>query len=254
MNTNGPQPWRPVGATVVAVEPIPPATDDRADGPAHGPGVPPGLVVVHAHERFVVIDKPAGLLSVRGKGPDKTDCAAERVKGAFARARGPIVVHRLDMDTSGLMVLALDEEAQRELSEQFEARRVRKAYVALVDGLLRRDRGEIDVPMRPDLDRRPHQIADWTFGRAARTRFEVLALETDRTRVRLEPITGRTHQLRLHCAHPLGLDAPILGDVLYGPPRIDPAASARLMLHAAELGFHEPGTGVERVFESRAPF
>ncbi len=218
------------------------------------PPVPPGLVVVHAAERFVVIDKPAGLLSVKGKGPDKTDCAAERVRAAFVRARGPLVVHRLDMDTSGLMVFALDEEAQRVLSEQFAMRRVRKAYVALVDGLLSRDRGEIDVPMRVDLDRRPMQIADWTFGRSARTKFEVMVLETDRTRLRLEPITGRTHQLRLHCAHPLGLDAPILGDVLYGPPRIDPAASARLMLHAAELAFNEPGTGVECVFESRAPF
>ena len=210
--------------------------------------------MVFEHERYVVIDKPAGLLSVRGKGPDKTDCAAERVRAAFPRCRGPVVVHRLDMDTSGLMVFALDEGAQRELSERFEVRRVRKAYVALVDGLLERDRGEIDVPMRPDLDRRPHQIADWTFGRPALTRYEVMALETDRTRVRLEPLTGRTHQLRLHCAHPLGLGAPILGDVLYGPPRIDPGASSRLMLHAAELAFNEPGTGVERVFESAAQF
>lgn len=202
----------------------------------------------------MVIDKPAGLLSVKGKGPDKTDCAAERVRAMFPRATGPLVVHRLDMDTSGLMVFALDEGAQRELSEQFATRRVRKAYVALIDGLLGRDRGDIDVPMRVDLDRRPVQIADWTFGRHALTKFEVIALETDRTRLRLEPITGRTHQLRLHCAHPLGLDAPILGDVLYGPPRIDPGEAGRLMLHAAELAFHEPGTGVEWLFESRAPF
>jgi tRNA pseudouridine32 synthase/23S rRNA pseudouridine746 synthase len=243
-----------VSATVVEVNARPDEPDDREESPGRRTKVLPGLDVVHEHERFVVIDKPAGLLSVRGKGPDKTDCAAERVRAAFPRCRGPVVVHRLDMDTSGLMVLALDGDAQRELCEQFAERRVRKAYVALVDGLLGRDRGEINLPMRVDLDRRPVQIADWTFGRAATTRFEVTALETDRTRVRLEPITGRTHQLRLHCAHPLGLDAPILGDVLYGPPRIDPAAAGRLMLHATELAFNEPGTGRELEFVSTAPF
>jgi tRNA pseudouridine32 synthase/23S rRNA pseudouridine746 synthase len=222
--------------------------------PSPAESASPGLTVVHATDRYVVIDKPAGLLSVRGKGPDKSDCVAERVRTAFPRARGPVVVHRLDMDTSGLLVLALDEDAQRELSEQFERRRVRKAYIALVDGLLAVQRGEINVPMRPDIDRRPVQIADWTFGRPAVTRFDVLALETDRTRLRLEPVTGRTHQLRVHCAHPLGLGTPILGDVLYGPPQIDPASAGRLMLHAAELAFREPGTGVEVRFVSTPPF
>lgn len=221
---------------------------------------PPDLTILHQTPRFVIIDKPAGMLSVPGKGPDKQDCAAARVRAAFPSATGPLVVHRLDMETSGLLVFALDEDTQRDLSAQFENRRVEKAYLALVAGSLRADAGEVRAPLRPDLANRPYQIVDFAHGRPAVTRFQVLAREVDRTRLRLEPITGRTHQLRMHCAWPgpapAGADggavigSPILGDVLYG----DPNSAPRLMLHAAALSILDPQTGRRACFTSPSPF
>jgi tRNA pseudouridine32 synthase/23S rRNA pseudouridine746 synthase len=210
------------------------------------------LKVVHATERYAVIDKPAGLLSVQGKGEDGLDNAAARVRERFPAASGPLVVHRLDMDTSGLLVFGLDADAQRELSMQFEARQVEKLYVALVDGLMAAEMGEIDVPMRADLTNRPVQIVDHEFGKPSLTRWKVTAMETDRTRVELEPMTGRTHQLRVHMAH---IGHAILGDVLYGPQPPTRESSPRLCLHAAALGFREPGTGGQFVrFETAVPF
>lgn len=221
----------------------------------------PELRVVALAERYVVVDKPAGMLSVPGKGPHKADCVAARVRALLPHATGPLVVHRLDMETSGLLVLGLDEDAQRDLSGQFERRETRKAYVALVDGSrgqVPRDRGEINLPLRPDIERRPIQIVDHAHGRPATTRYRVLGREIDRVRLRLEPVTGRTHQLRVHCADPCGLDAPIIGDALYGPPGghapEEPAPPARLMLHAAELAFRAPGRGAMLDFASPVPF
>jgi tRNA pseudouridine32 synthase / 23S rRNA pseudouridine746 synthase len=179
------------------------------------------------------------MLSVPGKGPEKADCAAARVAAAFPEARGPLVIHRLDMETSGLLLFGLDEAAQRDLSRQFEARRVEKSYIALLpdlgDAPPLPDAGEINLPMRADIDNRPMQIIDRIDGREAITRYRILAREPGRLRVRFEPLTGRTHQLRLHAA--AGLQRPIIGDVLYGG---EPAE--RLMLHAAALSFLEPGT------------
>lgn len=224
------------------------------------PGLCAGLSIVHAGGTFVVIDKPSGLLSVPGKGPDKSDCAAARVRKLFPSAIGPLVVHRLDMDTSGLMVFALDPDSQRNLSRQFERRTVAKAYTALVDGLIDADSGEISAPLRLDVDRRPFRVFDPVQGQTALTRWTVLSRETDRTRVRFEPVTGRTHQLRVHAAlaRPHGLGHHILGDVLYGPGgdvgTHAPTESLRLMLHASELEFHDPETGARVRFESRAPF
>lgn len=232
------------------------------------------LPILHANDRFVVIDKPSGLLSVPGKGPDKADCAASRVRAMFPGATGPLIVHRLDMDTSGLMVLGLDEDAQRDLSRQFEARAVEKAYTALLETIdldiarspLAHESGLVDAPIRVDIDNRPFQIHDPVHGRPSQTRWFVLAREPDRVRVRFEPITGRAHQLRVHAslAPPLGLGAPILGDVLYNPvdhrlareldhnpPR---SPRGRLMLHATELSFLEPGTKRRIEFVSKAPF
>lgn len=165
----------------------------------------------------------------------------------FPRARGPLVVHRLDMETSGLLLVALDEDAQRDLSGQFESRVVEKRYTALVDGSLRRDSGEIDLPMRADITNRPMQIVDHVNGRPARTRWRVLSREIDRTRVEFEPVTGRSHQLRVHAA--CGLGAPIIGDSLYGGRHAE-----RLMLHATRLSFLLPGTRTRVEFESRTPF
>lgn len=207
---------------------------------------------MYAGPRFVVVDKPAWMLSVPGKGVAKRDCIASRVAAMFPDATGPQIVHRLDMETSGLMVLGLDRAAQRELSRQFEDRRVEKEYVALLDGIVPDDEGEIDLPIRPDIDSRPLQVVDRLRGREAVTKWRVLARETDRTRIRFRPLTGRTHQLRVHAAAPQatgGLGRPILGDGLYGGPGAD-----RLMLHATRLAFLDPGTGRRVEFESPTPF
>lgn len=204
--------------------------------------------------RYVVIGKPAGMLSVPGKGPEKQDCAAARIGVMFPQASGPLVVHRLDMETSGLMVLGLDAEAQRALSMQFERREVEKAYVALLGeragegpDVLEAEEGVIDLPMRLDVENRPRQVVDHVQGRAAVTRWRVLTRETDRVRVQFVPETGRTHQLRVHAA--VGLRRPIVGDSLYGGAR-----AARLMLHASYLSFVEPGSARRVEFESGAGF
>jgi len=199
------------------------------------------------------VDKPAGMLSVPGKGPGKQDCAAARVRRIVPGATGPLVVHRLDMETSGLMVFGLDADAQRSLSAQFEARTVEKCYVALVEGEIAAQCGVIDLPLRPDLARRPFQVPDWWGGRPAVTRWRVLAREGDRTRVRFEPLTGRTHQIRVHAATQRergGLGHPIIGDMLYG----DGTPAPRLMLHAARLSFQDPDGRRRREFESAVPF
>lgn len=211
------------------------------------------LRVIHADDRFVVVDKPAGLLSVPGKGPTKADCAVARVRAMFAHARGPMIVHRLDMDTSGLLLIALEEDAQRTLSAQFERRNVEKRYIALLHGMVDRESGLIDFPIRPDLDRRPYQIHDPVHGREARTRFRVLSYEIDRTRVEFRPITGRAHQIRVHAAHPLGLRCPVVGDVLYAGEAPGERAP-RLMLHAAGLAFDHPTSGARLEFSIPTPF
>lgn len=211
------------------------------------------LRLVHADQRYVVVDKPAGLLSVPGRGEDKADCAVARVRELFPEATGPMVVHRLDMDTSGLLVIALDAGAQRDLSVQFQDRLTRKAYVALVAGAVDRDEGYVDLPLRVDWPNRPRQIVCLSEGRPAQTEFRVLKRESDRTRLELVPVTGRTHQLRVHCADPRGLGRAILGDRLYaeGPARDD---HPRLMLHAARLSIRPPGSKRLVDFESEVPF
>lgn len=195
--------------------------------------------VVARGARWVVVDKPSGVLSVPGKGPGKTACAAAWVQQQFPDATGPLVVHRLDMDTSGLLLFALDADAQRALSAQFERRLVDKSYVALVAGHVGPAHGVVSLPLRPDIDNRPVQIVDHVHGQPATTEFRVDAFTPDATRLSLFPRTGKTHQLRVHCATPAaqgGLGHPILGDPLYG----DRDAAPRLMLHAASLAFADP--------------
>jgi tRNA pseudouridine32 synthase/23S rRNA pseudouridine746 synthase len=209
--------------------------------------------IVGAGEGFVVVEKPPGMLSVPGKGPEKSDCVATRVRAMFPAATGPLIVHRLDMETSGLIVLGLSPEAQRELSAQFEAREVEKVYTALLEGSVPRDEGIIDLPLRLDPDNRPYQLVDLDRGRGAVTRYRVVAREPDRTRVEFAPETGRTHQLRVHAATPrerCGLGCPIIGDVLYGHGR----PGDRLMLHASRLAFRLPGGGARVEFVSAPPF
>lgn len=232
---------------------VPPKRDvDGTDnGQTLGALVPPRRLadpgVVYADDRLVVIEKPPGMLSVPGKGADKQDCAVARVREMFPKARGPMVVHLLDMETSGLLVVALDAPTQRALSMHFESRRVDKAYIALLEGIVETDEGIIDLPMRADLDNRPMQVIDHARGSAAATRWRVLAREVDRTRVRFEPVTGRTHQLRLHAR--AGLGHPIVGDPLYGT-----GGAGRLMLHATYLAFPGPDGARRLEFESRPGF
>jgi len=211
----------------------------------------PDLTVLLAAERFVVVNKPPGMLSVPGKGEDKAHCAASRVRELFPACSGPLVVHRLDMDTSGLLVFGLDPDAQRDLSMQFEARTVYKRYSALVDGVPPAQSGTIDLPIRPDLDDRPVQVIDRALGRPSLTRWRLLSVETDRSRLELEPVTGRTHQLRVHLA---AVGLPILGDVLYGPQPLTHALAERLCLHASVLEFNHPGAGPRVRVLSPAPF
>lgn len=200
------------------------------------------LPMVYEDDWICVVDKPAGMLSVPGKN------GRESVLGLLRRrypaAEGPLIVHRLDMDTSGLMVVALTMEAYLDLQRQFLRREVSKRYVAELVRPLAVARGSIALPLRPDLSDRPRQMVDRLHGRPAETRFERI----DGRRVALYPHTGRTHQLRVHCAHRQGLDNPIVGDALYGQ-RAD-----RLHLHAQNLSFRHPQTGRQMTFTSLVPF
>lgn len=203
--------------------------------------------ILFRDERLIVLDKPTGLLSVPGIGPEKADCLAARVAAVHAGAR---IVHRLDRDTSGVIVMALDAEAHRQLSIQFQERQVSKRYVALVAGEVADDAGEIDLPIRKDLDDPPRQMIDYVHGRPSVTRWRVLSREGDRSRLELMPVTGRSHQLRVHLK---AIGHPVLGDDLYAPPAAR-ALADRLCLHAASLEFSHPSTAAPMRFEAPCPF
>ena len=194
-------------------------------------------------EHLLIVNKPAGLLSVPGRGEDKQDCLSARIQQRFPDA---LVVHRLDMATSGLMVFARGEAMQRELSRMFREREVSKRYVALVAGVLENEVGEIDLPLIVDWPNRPRSKVDHGSGKPSLTRYCLLGIEGGDSRVELEPITGRTHQLRLHLA---SIGHPIIGDALY-----DGRIAERLMLHATRLAFDHPFTALPLYFESDAPY
>ena len=206
-----------------------------------------GLRFIYADGCIAVADKQAGMLSVPGKGDDKLDSVSYRFHRLFPSSPEQCFTHRLDMDTSGLLVLAFSREAHRSVSMQFEARTVRKEYEALLEGTLEEDEGLIDAPMRLDPERRPLQVVDHIQGRKAITRWRKLEAYGNCTRVRFYPETGRTHQLRVHSAY---IGHPILGDRLYGTR----APGERLCLHAKTLGFTHPVTGNEMSFSSTTPF
>lgn len=210
----------------------------------------PGLDVVFEDPDFVVVDKPSGLLSVPGRGPDKLDCVTARVRALYPGCIEQPAVHRLDMDTSGLLVVARSRDSHRHLSRQFQSRRTTKRYIALLDGRLDRQRGTLRLPFRLDVDNRPYQIYDEVHGKLGITHWERLAVEGNLTRVAFTPVTGRTHQLRVHAAHPRGLGMPIAGDPLYGTG----AGPGRLMLHACDLGFEHPSTGEALAYHRPPPF
>jgi tRNA pseudouridine32 synthase / 23S rRNA pseudouridine746 synthase len=207
-----------------------------------------GLRVIYEDEWLIVVDKPAGLLSVPGRDARVSDSVLARLRQRFPAATGPLIVHRLDMDTSGLLAAAKDPASCAALQRQFAERQVHKRYVAWLDGSVAGESGLVDFPMRVDLEDRPRQIRDPVHGKPALTEWRVLLREGCRTRVELFPRTGRTHQLRVHAAHPLGLGAPITGDRLYG------LAAGRMLLHAEALAFTHPVTGRPLVFQSPAPF
>ena len=202
--------------------------------------------LIHDDDQILVVDKPEGLLSVPGRGEDRADCLIARLRVAFPTV---LLVHRLDLDTSGVMVFGLTPHAQRHLSKQFEERRTKKTYVARLWGRLQPATGRVDLPLIVDWPNRPRQKVDHAEGRAAQTDWRVVKASDTETRVRLMPLTGRSHQLRVHMAE---LGHPILGDPLYASGAA--AAFPRLMLHAESLRFKHPETGVMQGFTAPAPF
>ncbi len=185
-----------------------------------------------------------------GRGPNKQDCVVNRVKKQFPNCIDQPAVHRLDMDTSGLMVLSLTPEAHRNLSMQFENRSVQKRYIAVLDGVVAGESGEINLPFRLDPDNRPYQVYDPVHGKWGVTKWKRIHIEDCKTRVEFLPQTGRTHQLRLHSSHEKGLRSPIVGDRLYGKGR----EGDQLMLHAYFLSFQHPENGEKLEYESAVPF
>ena len=208
--------------------------------------VPPplrGIAVVYQDTTLIVADKPAGMLAVPGRGADKQDCCAARIQQEFPDA---LIVHRLDMATSGLIVFARGAAMQRKLSRMFRERAVHKRYIARVSGKMKQAQGEIALPLIADWPNRPKQKVDEDTGKPALTRYRVLGFDGEVSRVELEPVTGRTHQLRVHLA---AIGHPILGDMLYHGP-----AAERLMLHACELSFVHPVSGEKLELRSMPPF
>ncbi|MBL4831492.1 MAG: RNA pseudouridine synthase [Aliivibrio sp.] len=198
------------------------------------PAIGKSIEVIYQDDVMLVINKPAGFLSVPGKTIE--DSVQHRMEQLFPKSVGSLIVHRLDMATSGLMVIALSKRAHKSLQKQFISRSITKRYIALIDGTLDKNSGEITLPLRGDLIDRPRQLVCFEHGKPAETEWQVIDKHNGNTRVYLSPKTGRTHQLRVHCAHSLGLAMPIIGDDLYGK------TAKRLHLHAESLTLHHPIT------------
>lgn len=204
------------------------------------------LEIMYEDEWLSVVNKPAGMLSVPGKSD--IDSVYGRVRRMYPEATGPMIVHRLDMATSGLILIAKTKEVHQNLQAQFKNRTVCKRYVAWLDGIVEKKEGHIELPLRPDPEDRPRQVVDAVHGKPAVTDYTVLHYDSGRTFISFIPKTGRTHQLRVHSAHPLGLNAPIVGDELYG------RKADRLYLHAEYLGFIHPVFGVYMEIEKESGF
>ena len=205
------------------------------------------IPVHHVDEDILVVDKPTLLLSVPGRGPEKQDCLVSRLTADYGEV---LVVHRLDWETSGLMVLARNKLAHRNLSIQFQEREVSKQYIAVVYGRVEAERGEVDLPLICDWPNRPRQMVDMEKGKPSLTRWELLERGDNQSRLLLSPVTGRSHQLRVHL---LSMEHPILGDPLYAEGEALTMAG-RMLLHATALGFRHPRTGDIVAFESLPPF
>ena len=206
------------------------------------------LSYIYEDTKLVVVNKPSGLLSVPGKGEENQDSVETRIRSKYPECTKIPTVHRLDMDTSGLLVYGLTKRAKRELSEQFQNREVSKRYVALIEKRLEEDGGIIDLPLRMDLDNRPYSVVDHENGRQALTEWKKLSVEGDCTRVEFILHTGRTHQLRLHALH--GLGGAIVGDRLYG----NGTQPGQMKLHASYLCFTHPKTKEKMEFSAPPEF
>ena len=206
-----------------------------------------GLPIIHIDDHILVLDKPSGLLTVAGNVPERADCLEARARKDYPAAR---IIHRLDMDTSGVIIMALTPAAQVHIGRQFEKRQVQKSYIAHVWGHMEAESGRVDQPLITDWPNRPKQHIDPVNGRAAITDWQVIETMQDYTRVQLTPLTGRSHQLRVHMGF---LGHPILGDNLYAHGDAL-AASARLCLHAEEISFAHPVSDAILTFKSPVPF
>ena len=211
------------------------------------PPLDPYLSVLYQDDDILVLDKQSGLLTVPGKDPSLWDCIEYRARKTWPTAG---IVHRLDKDTSGVLVMALNKRAHGRIGSQFEHRKTTKAYIARVAGIIEADSGLVDLPLATDWANKPRQRVDYEHGRPSQTEWTVLEREADATRVRLHPLTGRTHQLRVHMK---AIGHVILGDAFYGDA-VTIAAADRLQLHASELGFTHPTTGEFRTFIAPTPF
>ncbi|MCF2921029.1 bifunctional tRNA pseudouridine(32) synthase/23S rRNA pseudouridine(746) synthase RluA [Pseudoalteromonas sp. MEBiC 03607] len=213
----------------------------------YNPPMTPYLSIVYQDDDLLIVNKPSGLLTVPGKDPKHADCLIARINRVFPTAK---IVHRLDMATSGIICLAMHKEAHRNLSIQFQDRKTAKRYIARVFGKLEQETGSVDLPLICDWPNRPKQMVDHDNGKPSLTHFKVLEYEQNATRVELTPITGRSHQLRVHM---LSLGHPILGDKLYAHPEAFAMAS-RLQLHAEMLTLAHPASGETLVFEAAPEF
>ncbi|MEK6493260.1 RluA family pseudouridine synthase [Myroides odoratimimus] len=192
------------------------------------------IEVVYEDEYFAIVNKPEDFLSV--PGIYILDSVYERMKLRYPNATGPLIVHRLDMPTSGILIIAKDKDSHKALQSQFIKKSLEKRYVAILDGIIEEDEGTIELPLRIDFDDRPRQMVCYEYGKYAKTRYEVIERKDGKTKVYFYPITGRTHQLRMHASHPKGLNTPIVGDDLYG------TKADRLYLHAESITFRHPKT------------
>lgn len=213
----------------------------------YAPPTEPYLTVLHQDEDILVLDKPSGLLTVPGKAAEHSDCLEKRAQEQFETAR---IVHRLDMDTSGVVIMAMNAAAHRHLGLQFERRHTKKTYIADVYGVMEDESGTVDLPLRCDWPNRPKQMVDFDEGRKATTHWKILSRGEKYTRVELTPITGRSHQLRVHM---LALGHPILGDRFYAQGDALEMAD-RLCLHAQDLTIFHPTGGETLSFHAPCPF
>jgi tRNA pseudouridine32 synthase/23S rRNA pseudouridine746 synthase len=215
----------------------------------YSPPADTGLDIIFEDKDILVLNKPSGLLSVPGKAATHQDSLALRVQARYPEA---LITHRLDMETSGLILMARSSEVHRAMSILFQARKVHKTYVAVVDGIIKENAGSVDLPLICDWPNRPRQKIDYETGKASLTHYSVLDRDTSNqtTRVQLEPVTGRSHQLRVHM---LTIGHAILGDQLYASVSVQ-KKSPRLLLHASGMTFHHPVTGDEINSQSAVPF